>query len=154
MTTVESSDTLEFSDIVGVFRERTQAEEAMEELKQAGFAEDAMELKEYELQGVAVASTTNPTLQPSNKRVIVHVKAPGKEQEAVGILAQHGANNADIPVGTQLVHGVLVGTGIQTPDLMPGQANETPTPDDLFEEGQVPGVPTEPGKQDSHTPRL
>jgi hypothetical protein len=147
--------TVDFSDIVGVFRERSQAEEAMAELQQAGFPEDAMDLKEYELQGGVEALTTNPTLQPSNKRVIVHVKAPGKEQEAVGILAEHGANNADIPAGTQLVHGVLVGTGVQTPDLTPGQANDaTPPPDDLFEEGQVPGVPAEPGKQDSHTPRL
>src|SRR5690348_5911209 len=141
--------TVDYSDIVGVFRERSQAEEAMEELRQAGFAGDTMDLKEYELQGAAVASTTNPALQSSNKRVIVHVKAPGKEQEAVGILAQHGANNADIPVGTQLVQGALVGTGIVTPDLMPGQANEVAVPDDLFEEGQIPGIPAEPGQQDS-----
>ena len=146
--------TVDYSDIVGVFRERSQAEEAMEELRQAGFAEDTMDLKEYELQGSVVASTTNPALQPSDKRVIVHVKAPGKEQEAVGILAQHGANNADIPVGTQLVQGALVGTGIVTPDLIPGQANEVSVSDDLFEEAQVPGVPAEPGQQDSHTPRL
>src|SRR5690242_17065895 len=105
MTTVDYSD-VEYSDIVGVFRERSQAEEAMEGLKQAGFAEDEMDLKEYELQGGVEALTSNPALQPSNKRVIVHVKAPGKEQEAVGILAQYGANNADIPVGTKLVHGV------------------------------------------------
>src|SRR5579859_665913 len=146
--------TVDYSDIVGVFRERSQAEEAMEELRQAGFAEDAMDLKEYELQGGVEALTTNPVLQPSNRRVLVRVKAPGKEQEAVGILAQHGANNADLPVGTQLVHGVLVGTGIETPDLLPGQANEATAPDDLFEEGQVPGVHIEPGRQDSHTPRL
>jgi len=146
--------TVDYSDIVGVFRERSQAEEAIDELKQAGFAEDTMELKEYELQGLAEAVSTNPGLQASNKRVIVHVKAPGKEQEVVGILAQHGANNADIPVGTQLVHGVLVGTGVETPDLLPGQANEATASDDLFEEGQVPGVPFEPGKQDSHAPRL
>jgi len=146
--------TVEYSDIVGVFRERSQAEEAMEELRQAGFAEDAMDLKEYELQGGVEALTTSPALQPSNKRVLVRVKAPGKEQEAVGILAQHGANNADLPVGTQLVHGVLVGTGVETPDLLPGQANEATTPDDLFEEEQVPGVPVEPGKPDTHTPRL
>lgn len=152
-------ETVDYSDIVGVFRERSQAEEAMAELRQAGFAEDTMDLKEYELQGGVEKLTTNPTLQPSNKRVIVHVKAPGKEQEVVGVLAQHGANNADIPVGTQLVHGTLVGTGVESPDLLPGQANEAApieakAADDLFEEGQVPGVPMEPGKQDVHTPRL
>ena len=146
--------TVDFSDIVGVFRDRSQAEEAMEGLKQAGFAEDEMDLKEYELQGGVETLTDNPALQPSNKRVIVHVKAPGKEQEAVGILAQHGANNADIPVGTALVHGVLVGTDVQSPDLLPGEANEVAVPDDLFEEEQVPGIPTEPGKQDTHIPRL
>jgi hypothetical protein len=145
--------TVDYSDIVGVFRERSQAEEAMEDLKQSGFAEDEMDLKEYELHGGVEALTDNPALQPSNRRVIVHVKAPGKEQEAVGILAQHGANNADIPVGTRLVHGTLVGTGVESPDLMPGEANEA-APDDLFEEEQVPGVAPEPGKQDTHTPRL
>lgn len=151
MSTVDSSDAVDYSDIVGVFRDRSQAEEALEDLKQAGFAEDGMELKEYDLPGLAEAITTNPTLQPSNKRVIVHVKAPGKEQEAVGILAQHGANNADIPVGTRLVHGALVGTGVETPDILPGQVNEATKSDDLFEEGPVPGVPFEPGKQDTHT---
>lgn len=147
-------ETNDFSDIVGVFRERSQAEEAMEGLRQAGFAEDGMDLKEYELQGGIEALTSNPTLQPFNRRVIVHVKAPGKEQEAVGILAQHGANNADVPAGTRLVHGVLVGTGVQTPDLQPGTANEVTPPDDLFEHEPVPGVPVEPDKQDSHIPRL
>lgn len=151
---METTGTTEYADIVGVFRDQSQAEEAMEGLRQAGFADDAMELKEYELQGGVEALTTNPALQPSNKRVIVHVKAPGKEQEAVGILAQHGANNADIPAGTRLVHGALVGTGVASPDLLPGQTNDATAPDDLFEEGQIPGVPPEPGKQDSHTPRL
>ncbi len=147
-------ETVEYSDIVGVFRERSQAEEAMAALQQSGYAEDAMDLKEYELRGVGETLTTNPTLQPSNRRVIVHVKAPGKEQEVVGILAEHGANNADIPAGTQLVHGVLVGTGVETPDLQPGQANEAITPDDLFEQEPAPGIPAEPEKQDDHPPRL
>lgn len=149
-------ESVEFSDIVGVFRERSQAEEAMNELQQAGFTGDMLELKEYELQGGVEKLVTNPTLQPSNKRVIVHVKAPGREQEAVGILAEYGANNADIPAGTQLVHGVLVGTGVETPEPQPEQANDEATAnDDLFEEGVVPGTPFEPGKQDSdHAPRL
>src|SRR5579872_6859541 len=123
-------ESVEFSDIVGVFRERSQAEEAMNELQQAGFAGDMLELKEYELQGGVEKLVTNPTLQPSNKRVIVHVKAPGREQEAVGILAEYGANNADIPAGTQLVHGVLVGTGVETPESQPEQAHDEATAND------------------------
>lgn len=152
MSTVDSSDAVEYSDIVGVFRDRTQAEEAMEGLKQAGFAEDGMELKEYELQDTVAALTSNPTLQPSNKRVIVHVKAPGREQEAVGILAEHGANNADIPVGTRLDHGTLVGTGVETADLNPQQPTEATTEDDLFQEGTPPGIAAEPGTEDAHFP--
>ena len=153
MSTVENPE-VEYSDIVGVFRDRSQAEEAMEELKQSGFPEDEMDLKEYVLHGGVETLTSNPVLQPSNRRVIVHVKAPGKEQEAVGILAQHGANNADIPAGTKLIHGILVGTGVESPDLQPGEANEVPIPDDLFEDEKIPGVPGEPEKQDTHTPRL
>lgn len=136
--------TVDYSDIVGVFRERSQADQAVDELKQAGFAEDTIELTEYELPGVTEA--VSPSLQASNKRIVVHVKAPGKEQEAVGILVQHGANNSDIPAGTQLVHGVLVGTNVETADLVPGQSNEAVSSDDLFEE---------PDKQEGpHMPRL
>ena len=154
MSTVDSSETVDYSDIVGVFRDLSQAEEAMEGLRQAGFADDTMELKEYELHSASETPTDSPALPVSNKRVIVHVKAPGKEQEAVGILNQHGANNADIPVGSRLVHGVLVGAGVESADLVPGEATEATTTDDLFEEGTVPGVPAEPGKQDVHTPRV
>lgn len=141
--------TTEFSDIVGVFRDRSQADQAVDELKQAGFAEDEIQLTEYELQGIVETLSPSPSLQSPNKRVIVHVKAPGKEQEAVGIMAQHGANNADIPAGTKLVHGTLVGTNEETADLVPGQANEAGPSDDLFEATNVPGHPGETDKQES-----
>ena len=71
--------TTDFTDIVGVFRDRSQADQAIAELKQAGFAEDAIQMTEYDLPGVVEA--VSPSLQASNKRVIVHVKAEGKEQE-------------------------------------------------------------------------
>lgn len=94
-------------------------------------------------------------LQASDKRIIVHVKAPGKEQEAVGVMAQHGANNADIPAGTKLVHGTLVDTNDETADLVPGQANEAGYSDDLFEAAKVPGHPGETSQQESqNTPRV
>ena len=147
--------TTDFSDMVGVFRERSQAEQAVAELKQAGFTENAIQVTEYELQGVAAVETVSPSLQASNKRVIVHVKAEGKEQEAVGIMAQHGANNADIPAGTKLVHGILTGANAETADLVPGQVNEVPTTDDLFGEVKIPGHPDESGAVDSqNTPRV
>jgi hypothetical protein len=138
--------TTDFSDIIGVFRERSHADQAVDELKQAGFAEDEIQLTEYELGGAVEALSTNPSLLPSNERIVVLVKAPGKEQEAVGILVQHGANNADIPAGTALVHGTLVGTNIETADLVPGQSNDVGSSDDLFEAGDLPEHPGETGR--------
>ena len=145
---MSTESTTEFSDIVGVFRDRSQADQAVDELKQAGFAEDAIQMTEYDLPGVVEA--VSPSLQASNKRVIVHVKAEGKEQEAVGIMVQHGANNADIPPGTKLVHGTLVGTNAETADLVPGQSNVVPgqsneasaTPS-FFGEPKTPGHPND-----------
>src|ERR1700676_1211301 len=131
--------TTDFSDMVGVFRERSNAEQAVSELRQAGFAEDDIQLTEYELQGAVEALSASPSLQSPNKRIIVHVKAPGKEQEAVGIMAQHGANNADIPAGTKLVHGALVGTNAETADLVPGQSNEESSSKSFFGDAKTPG---------------
>lgn len=131
----------DFSDIVGVFRERPNADQAVDELKQAGFEGDQIQLTEYELQGVVEAAT--PSLQASNKRIIVHVKAEGREQEAVGILVQHGANNADIPAGTKLVHGALTSSNAVTPDLVPGQSNEDNASNGLFGEAKTPGHPND-----------
>jgi rhodanese-related sulfurtransferase len=136
--------TVDYSDIVGIFRERSHADQAVDDLKQAGFAEDEVHLTEYELQDVVEG--ISPSLQPSNKRIVVHVKAPGKEQEAVGILVQHGANNADIPPGTALVHGTLVGTNVEVADLVAGQSNEVSSSDDLLEARDVSEHPGEAGK--------
>jgi uncharacterized membrane protein YeaQ/YmgE (transglycosylase-associated protein family) len=41
-------------------------------------------------------------------RVLVHVLAEGREPEAIAILVSHGANNADLPLGTTLYHGSLI----------------------------------------------
>jgi hypothetical protein len=135
--------TTDFSDIVGVFRERSQADQAVDELKQSGFAEDEIQLTEYELQGELESLSPSPSLQSPNKRVIVHVRAPGKEQEAVGIMAQHGANNADIPAGTKLVHGTLVGSNTETADLVPGQSNEESSSKSFFGDTKTPGHPND-----------
>jgi hypothetical protein len=87
-----------YSHMVGVFRERTTAEQALNELKQAGFWET--ELTVYD---------PHPAEEPvdSSMRVLVHVLAEGREQEAVAILVSHGANNADLPLGTELYHGSI-----------------------------------------------
>ena len=107
MDTTTNTNTHEdttYSHMVGVFRERTTAEQALNELKQAGFQET--ELTVYD---------PHPAEEPvdfsrldSGVRVLVQVLAEGREQEAVAILVSHGANNADIPLGTALYHGSLI----------------------------------------------
>jgi len=93
-----------YSRMIGVFRERTNAEQALSELKQAGFQET--ELTVY---------NSHPAEEPvdssqvdSGMRVLVHVLAQGREQEAVGILVSHGANNSDLPFGTDLSQGSII----------------------------------------------
>jgi len=99
-THVGTHEEMTYSHMVGVFRERTKAEQALNELRQAGFRET--ELTVYD---------PHPAEEPadSSTRVLVQVLAEGREQEAVAILVSHGANNADLPLGTELYHGSLTG---------------------------------------------
>jgi hypothetical protein len=102
----------EFSHIVGVFREQAPAHEAALELREAGFGEDQLRLTEFDPQ--SLEGTENTPLHAADTRFFVHVEARGREKEAVGILARHGANNADLPAGTELVNGKLVSMGSAT----------------------------------------
>jgi hypothetical protein len=112
-------NTVDYSHVVGVFRERSNAEQAIVKLKQIGIGEDQIQLTEYNLENAEWISSL--PLQETNKRLIVNVGADGKQQEAVGIMVNNGANNADIPPGTELVHGSLVSSNSETADLNPGQ---------------------------------
>ena len=85
----------DYAHIIGVFRTQEQADVAIAALKQAAFAEDRILVTDYH------------TEQAADTRFLVHVMAAEREQEAVGILAHHGANNTDIPPGTEIVHGDL-----------------------------------------------
>ena len=82
--------------IVGVFREQTKADRAVEELKQAGFTEDQITSKVVSLQTVLEEQT------PENTRIIVTVNDDGRDKQAFGILFSSGANNADLPPGMSL----------------------------------------------------
>lgn len=99
----ESSTAAQDVPIVGVFRLQTQAEEAISALKDANFAEEHIFTTQY--QGARADDT----------RVIVHVTTTGRDQEAVGLLVHYGANNADLPLGTEMVRGNLIP---QTQDAM------------------------------------
>jgi len=123
-------NTVDYSHIVGVFRDRTQADRAVEELKQAGIGEDQIEVTEYNLRTTEEAEGLSR--YNANTRIIVHVQAEGKEQGAVGILVQNGANNADIPPGTQLVRGSIVDADSETADLIPEQPADEGSTDSFF----------------------
>src|SRR6266849_1779897 len=105
-THVGTHEETTYSHMVGVFRERTKAEQALNELRQVGFRET--ELTVYD---------PHPAEEPvdSSMRVLVQVLAEGREQEAVAILVSHGANNADLPLGTELYHGSIIGSN-DTPE--------------------------------------
>src|SRR6266550_5696736 len=123
-------NTVDYSHVVGVFRERSQAEQAIDKLKRIGIGEDQIQLNEYNLpiaEGIGSSSR-----QESNKRLIVNVDADGKEQEAVGIMVNNGANNADIPPGTELIHGSLVSSNSESADLNPGLPTGETSPDSFF----------------------
>ncbi len=93
-----------YSHMVGVFRERTTAEQALNELRQAGFWETELTVYDPHPAAEAVDSFQGD----AGMRVLVHVLAEGREQEAVAILVSKGANNADLPLGTTLNHGSLI----------------------------------------------
>jgi hypothetical protein len=128
-------NTVDYSHIVGVFRDHSQADRAVEELKQAGIGEDQIEVTEYILRTTEEAESS--ARYNANTRIIVHVQAEGKEQGTVGILVQNGANNADIPPGTQLVHGSLESTDSETADLIPEQSADVGSTGSFF--GKVDG---------------
>ncbi len=99
--------------IVGVFRELDKANHAIEELKQAGFTEDQIISRVVSLQAAPEEQT------PENTRIIVTVKADGKEKQAFGILLDSGANNTDLPPGMELSDSNIVSTPAETVDLIP-----------------------------------
>ena len=99
--------------IIGVFRDRAKADNAVVELMQAGFRED-------QIQSAVVSLQTVPEEQtPENARIIVTVKAEGKDKEAFGVLFNSGANNADLPPGMSLIDGKIVSSQAETTDLIP-----------------------------------
>lgn len=86
----------DYEHTIGVFRIQEQAHDAIAALLQAGFERDHILVTDYHAR------------RASDARVLVHVFAPDREQEAVNILVRHGANNSDIPPGTEIVKGDLI----------------------------------------------
>lgn len=125
------------SPIVGVFRDHAKADHAVKELKQAGFREDQIRSALYSLEPAQETQT------PENSRIIVTVKAEGRDQQAFGILFNNGANNADLPPGLELSDSEIVSSPPETVDLVP-----EPDLDGSFSKDSFFGEEKEPGKAD------
>jgi hypothetical protein len=101
------------SPIVGVFRDQTKVEHAVEKLKEAGFTDAQITSKVVSLHAASDEQTSE------NTRIIVTVKAEGKDKQAFGILFASGANNADLPPGISLSDSRIVNSHEETVDLIP-----------------------------------
>src|SRR5258708_8096258 len=142
-------DTAKYAHIVGVFRGRAKADQAVEAIKQAGMSD--VELTVYDPQAAGVVDTPvdageasamdtsvdtsaveTATRLETATRFLVHVLAEGREQDAVGILVDCGANNADIPPGTILVHGSIVSADDNSPHPIAEKSTDTTPPEISF----------------------
>jgi hypothetical protein len=131
-------ETFEQPNIVGIFRDLSRADHAIDELKQAGFREDQVKVSFYNPQA------GEEFHHHADSRIIVAVQASGREQEAIGILFQNGANNADLPPGTVLQGDSIIGSQAEPPELIPEQTAEGDfTEHSFFAEVHVPGHPDE-----------
>jgi hypothetical protein len=114
------------SPIVGVFRDQTKAEHAVEKLKEAGFTDGQITSKVVSLHAASEEHA------PENTRIIVTVKAEGKDKQAFGILFTSGANNADLPPGISLSDSRIVNSHEETVDLIPEPELEGSFTNDSF----------------------
>ncbi|HEX9130924.1 MAG TPA: hypothetical protein VF844_01390 [Ktedonobacteraceae bacterium] len=132
------------SPIVGVFREQTKADHAIEELKQAGFTEDQITSRVVSLEAAPEEQT------PENTRIIVTVKAEDRDKQAFSILFDSGANNADLPPGMELSDSNIVSVQAETVDLIPEPELEGSfSKDSFFAEEKEPSGSEEFGIMDN-----
>ena len=128
----------DYSEAVGVFRDHTRAARAVDALRQAGIGDAEIQVTVYGLH------EGGPSRHASEmKRIIVHVRAAGREADAIGIFFSYGANNADLPPGTRLEHGSIIGAKPETVDLIARGPATGGASNSLFGEMTAPGHPDE-----------
>lgn len=149
------------STMVGVFEVQAQAEQAVHDLRSAGFSDDQIHLVVHRAPGTgeeiisderriaAGESRTDEapgifTGKPDVTRTVVTVQAEGREQEALGILLLHGANNADIPEALQAELAPLLGPEAVGPDRPSQQPIDARSRDSFFEPPAGPDSPGDP----------
>ncbi len=128
---MENTDPL---TVVGVLRDHAKADRAIEELKQAGFRGDQLSSTVFNLDTAPEVSGPSLLYESENTRIVVTVKTDSKKEEdkAFAILFDNGANNADLPPGTALVHGTIVRADQETIDLVPEPQLEASFSKDSF----------------------
>jgi hypothetical protein len=135
----------DLSIVAGVFRDHAKADRAIDELKQAGFRDDQLSSTVYNQHTEQEAPGSS-----EYSRTVVAVMAEGREQDAVGILFENGANNADLPPGVLLKHGTLVSAEQEAVELIPKQEVDAGfSKDSFFGKEQVPGHPGEADMMDN-----
>jgi hypothetical protein len=158
MDTTDTLDTAKYAHIVGVFRDRAKADQAVGALRQAGMRD--VDLMVYDPQAAGVVDTPvdageasaidtsvatsvveTATRLATATRFLVHVLAEGREQDAVGILAACGANNADLPPGTMLVYGTIVSADEDSAHRVAEKLTEHTPPESFFGTAKAPGHP-------------
>jgi len=151
------------STIVGVFEDQAQAQQAVNELRSAGFSDDQINLAVYRAPGTGEdiisdekrietgESRTDeaPGIfqgKPEVTRTVVTVQAEGKEQEALAILQRHGANNANIPDALEAELAPILGREAGGTARQSAQPIDARSRDSFFE---PPGGPDSPGDPES-----
>lgn len=139
MTTTENTN---YSVIAGVFRERDKAEQAMAALNQQHIGDEPAQMTIYYPQNEGLVDENQ--LDPNTRYVVhVHIIAPGRELDAVGVLVSYGSNNADLPDGTTLVHGSIVRDDEATAQKTPEQSATPADSPSFFGDTNVPRQPNE-----------
>ena len=147
------------SAIVGLFDDQAKAEQAVNELRAAGFTDDqismevrstnvtnedstAVEQSTEALEENTAEATPGTLLRKTEvSRTVVTVKAGGREQEALGILHRNGADNANIPDALEAELAPILGAEMGETGRPPEQA-----PDPFAKEGFFGGTPEAPGR--------
>ena len=149
------------SIVVGVFEDQAQAEQAVNELRSAGFSDDQINLVVYSAPGPgedlisdekrieAGESRTDEapgifTEKSEVTRTVVTVQAEGREQEALGILLRHGANNADIPEALEAELAPILGPEAIGTARQSQQPIDARSRDSFFEPPAGPDSPGDP----------
>jgi hypothetical protein len=149
------------STIVGVFEDQAQAEQAINELRSAGFSDDQINLVVHRAPGTgediisdakrieAGESRTDeaPGIFKEKSevtRTVVTVKAEGREQEAVGILIRNGANNANIPEALEAELAPILGPEAVSTARQSEQPIDARSRDSFFEPPAGPDSPGDP----------